>query len=1063
MASEEVSVMIDEVPSPSEFMRMRRPEQFSDSSERSLYRLSRDVLEQRLENLTARNDMQAFERFAKALCERFVCPFLKPATGPEGGGDGKVDTESIMTAEEVVERHFEGRADRGNERWGFAFSTKKDWKAKARADVAGMVGTGRGYKTAFFVTSRYARSKDRSELQDALAAEHGILVEILDRNWIVDNVIEKDARDLAHIHLGIGEKVEESKIGPRDRERRERLASLDRELEAPERAAEAPLAVVKCALDAAILSRELERPRYETDGRFERAIRLADRHGADRHSLAARYEKLWTALHWFDDIGAVRDGYRDIEERALALNHASAIERATNLLFGLSGPFAQATSDGVAVDVQAAWERLEASLESMWNDETRPNNRLTARTLLLMRGIMVDLAASDLSSIETRLSQIIEIIDAARGLMEYDFDRLEQLVEMLGETLGGNATLSSVVNHLGDALQQRRGETARGMLFLRRARQLDIERDRFEVIRRLGTVVECLTKEEHLDELVEAAYLLAVAYRGAGLPWAARATALFGLSAIVIQAEKSSVPPSEILPTFLLLGWIDLELGLVAELLDVVAVSRGILASLPFDEDSKNRARETLQTFDFSLGGQFLNAREADLSAFQNLPDVLMATDLPAASTCLLYALGHEDEALGPAIEDRATNLEMLAQLSAQPACALPRHGLIGEFDGPFALTTDVLGLQLTISGDKGARCALVAQLLISMAETMLATAFEAGFAAHRERYEVRVMLSDVIAAPCPKFDETASQGLLEWPADWNPAVPRTASDARDALLTTVASIIGRTCFLKDGVESLETLLDSDTAISRITTSLGLGVSMSRVMKETPITPAGIVDHFRADPPRSFPFRAVLPLPEVSAPEGPTSDDTMDQPFGVIRSHRELKTRSLIDVPLWNAAKWRGVAVMKLSPVGLPILALMFENSDAGYRIFEAWRERLGSEDEASELLVTIVTDLPGHLRSHYAVILTTNLEARPVIGEMFFVVARSLIMEPSSGENLQLFLRDWGRNGAFLIGGASMPQGAKPPELRKETTILKRHLRVVRHEDLEVHEVGFLGSSKEV
>ncbi|WP_330448311.1 hypothetical protein FLP41_14295 [Paracoccus marcusii] len=120
--------------------------------------------------------------------------------------------------------------------------------------MAGMVGTGRGYKTAFFVTSRYARSKDRSELQDALAAEHGILVEILDRNWIVDNVIEKDARDLAHIHLGIGEKVEESKIGPRDRERRERLASLDRELEAPERAAEAPLAVVKCALDAAILS-----------------------------------------------------------------------------------------------------------------------------------------------------------------------------------------------------------------------------------------------------------------------------------------------------------------------------------------------------------------------------------------------------------------------------------------------------------------------------------------------------------------------------------------------------------------------------------------------------------------------------------------------------------------------------------------------------------------------------------------------------------------------------------------------------------------------------------------
>lgn len=101
--------------------------------------------------------------------------------------------------------------------------------------------------------------------------------------------------------------------------------------------------------------------------------------------------------------------------------------------------------------------------------------------------------------------------------MEYNFDRLEQLVDVLGDTLGGNLPLSRAIDHPGDALEQRRGETARGMLYLRRARQLDIEQDRFEIIRRLGTVVECLTKEEYLSELVEAAYLLTVAYRGAGL------------------------------------------------------------------------------------------------------------------------------------------------------------------------------------------------------------------------------------------------------------------------------------------------------------------------------------------------------------------------------------------------------------------------------------------------------------------------------------------------------------------------------------------------------------------
>lgn len=1063
MANNEAAQNSRPVPSPAEFMRMRRPEQFSDSTERALYSLSREVLEQRLNTLTARNDMQAFERFARALCERFVCPFLKPATGPEGGGDGKVDTETVRISEEVAERRFEGRADRGHERWGFAFSTKKDWKTKARHDVAAMVGTGRGYAAAFFVTSQYARSKDRSALQDALAAEHGVAVEILDRNWIIDNVIEKDARDIAYVHFGIGERVEESKLGWRDRERRERLAALDRELEAPDHADEAPLEVVRAALEASILSRELERPRYETDGRFERAIRLADRHGADRHSLLARYEKLWTALYWFDDIGTVRDGYLDIEERVLALDHASSIEKAMNLLFGLSGPFARTTSAEATIDVPAAWERLETRLVAMREAAGRPNNSLTARTLLVIRGITVDLAAGNRGSIEVRLSEIIEIVDAARGLMEYDFDRLEQLVDVLGDTLGGNLALSRAIDHLGDALEQRRGETARGMLYLRRARQLDIEQDRFEIIRRLGTAVECLTKEEHLSELVEAAYLLTVAYRGAGLPWVARATALFALSAIVVQAEQSVVPPSEILPTFLLLGWIDLELGLVAELLEVVAVARGILASLPFDDASRSRARETFDTFDLSLGGQFLNAREKDLSAFESFPDILMAMGLPTASTGLLYALGHEDEALGPASEDRMADLNMLARLAAQPTCVAPGHGLIGNFDGPFAFTADVLGLQLTISGDSGARCALVAQLLISMTETLLATGFEAGIATHREACEVRVELSDTITVPRSIMDETLSAGLLEWPTDWNPTEPRTASYARDALVEMVISIICQTCILKEGIASLETLLGTDTATSRIMTSLGMGVSMNRVFNGMSATPAHILERYRDNPPRHFPVRTVLPLPEVLPPERPGTTDEENQVCGRIRSHRELKTLSLIDVPLWDAAKWRGVAVMQLPPLAPPMLALMFENFDAGGRIFDGWRKRFGQVDEAGELQMTIVTDLPGRPRSHYAVILTTNLEARPVRSNTMFVVARLLIMEPNTGDNLQLFLRSWQETGAFFLGAASTPVGGRPPDLRRNNVILKRHLRVTRYENLEDHEVGFLGRAEAV
>ena len=54
-----------------------------------------------LETITARNQTRDFEIFCRKLCERIICPNLKPATGPEGGGDI-------------------GEANAGQERWAFA-------------------------------------------------------------------------------------------------------------------------------------------------------------------------------------------------------------------------------------------------------------------------------------------------------------------------------------------------------------------------------------------------------------------------------------------------------------------------------------------------------------------------------------------------------------------------------------------------------------------------------------------------------------------------------------------------------------------------------------------------------------------------------------------------------------------------------------------------------------------------------------------------------------------------------------------------------------------------------
>jgi hypothetical protein len=113
--------------SPSAFMRQLRPELYSDTIDRTTYQLDAPTLDYHLETVTVRNQIHDFEIFCRKLCERTICPTLKPATGPEGGGDSKADTETIPIADEITGLAYVGNANAGRKRWALAFSAKKKW------------------------------------------------------------------------------------------------------------------------------------------------------------------------------------------------------------------------------------------------------------------------------------------------------------------------------------------------------------------------------------------------------------------------------------------------------------------------------------------------------------------------------------------------------------------------------------------------------------------------------------------------------------------------------------------------------------------------------------------------------------------------------------------------------------------------------------------------------------------------------------------------------------------------------------------------------------------------
>ena len=125
----------EEMLRPSDLMPARHPDLFSDTTVEEVERLPKPVFEYHLDSLSSRKRECEFEYFCRKLAEKEICLNLRPQAGPAGGGDSKVDTETYPDAEEMALRWRSDSPAAGAERWAFAFSAKKAWKAKAVSDL----------------------------------------------------------------------------------------------------------------------------------------------------------------------------------------------------------------------------------------------------------------------------------------------------------------------------------------------------------------------------------------------------------------------------------------------------------------------------------------------------------------------------------------------------------------------------------------------------------------------------------------------------------------------------------------------------------------------------------------------------------------------------------------------------------------------------------------------------------------------------------------------------------------------------------------------------------------
>jgi hypothetical protein len=304
-----------------ETFKKMHPEQFSDSRIVKKGKLDRDFLDFYFESLTSKSLDKAFEDFCRHIAEAEICPNLLPQTGPTGGGDSKVDSETYPVAEAISARWYFGDGNKAaTERWAFAISAKKDWKPKVKSDVAKIAKVNqdenRGYIKVFFMSNQYISDKKRADTEDELRKYYNLDIRIIDRTWLLDKAL-KNANNIEITikSFGLSDSFSnEVQVGGQDYRRKQEYENIENQLINGELKTSELVALSKRSV---VLARELEFSKEQVLGLIERNNRIAKEHGTVIDIANAIYVAAWTIYWWYTDVQYYHDYYKKYEEIAL--------------------------------------------------------------------------------------------------------------------------------------------------------------------------------------------------------------------------------------------------------------------------------------------------------------------------------------------------------------------------------------------------------------------------------------------------------------------------------------------------------------------------------------------------------------------------------------------------------------------------------------------------------------------------------------------------------------------------------------------------------------------------
>jgi len=901
------------------------PEQFSDSYTQKVNTLTREAFSFYLDKITTNGKEKDFERFCEALIKVSICPNLLPQTGPTGGGDSKVDSETIPVAEELAENWLYGYADNAHsERWAFAFSAKKAWKQKYISDIKKIIETNtehkRGYKKIFFVTNQMIPDKKRAEAEYQLRKEYPDTdIRILDGNWILNTTFIDNNVNIAVDCFNMSDSYRvETQMGHMDKQRSERLAFIEQELKKGEELKDTlRILYLKETVE---LSREQEVDYPTIIGILDRNVLQNKTYGSTESLAVAYYDYCWTVYWWYNQYEKFYEFYQKLEQLFLENpDRYSILKNLSTLWMNLNTSTIRGNIKVENFDKQKAL--IHDSFNRFINDDNNPKRSLLARQ------DYQQIRMSEWQDREAILREYEFVLDNMEMNNDIDLDNIKQLFKL--PFLKDCSIYEEVFEKLIDRMGEREKHISSAELLLNRGDD-HIENDPYRAIKYYSRAISQLYYDPTKAILIQTYLRFGAVFQSVGLYWASRT--------YLIRALMESFH------SFFDDGFPSPGLFLAAKSLKYNEICLGRLEySLNFNEfelfgrniypyDATISEVEGFK-YDLLLSMVFLKEDFFSLEKYIKLPNYLKKVGLEWASSILKYKLGYPDEEFISAVggekefEDIIQDIIQREDFDSVPSLNLVKKSQV-------EISTTVLGCRISVSVPAQSVLMEFASTLLSMVENIFATSISDGIYSFESSFSITIQECDEAEENIQIQYEDKKIIISISHIDSTFSFSERQSTA-DKLFEISTYISVRMLNNTDSIDRLKKSIEEENTMFR---TIGISSTLDSFLSSDDSflqLPDGVIN----EDPYVIKRTTEIYFPLKNEKEKPQMRVQFDPEQKHIKmadiKHSDIVISDLIDVRLWDAAGWKGlISIMDPTHKIEPIIAFIYEDSK-GYLVFE--------------------------------------------------------------------------------------------------------------------------------